>query len=140
MKINRIWVEIVILGTMTACALALLIASLGAAAGAASGAQVQQPSQASPEQANQPSAQQTYQGMVTCSHCGAKHPAALGRTATDCVRICVHGGASFSLVDGDQTYILDGNLSALKKVAGQRAHIVGAMSGKTIRVASVTAS
>jgi hypothetical protein len=37
MKTHRLWIEIVILGTGIACALALLIATLGAAAGAATG-------------------------------------------------------------------------------------------------------
>ncbi len=32
-----------------------------------------------------------------------------GKTAGDCARMCVHGGAAFALVDGDKTYLLDGD-------------------------------
>ena len=145
MKTHRVWVEIVIVGTMIACALAILIATLGAAAGAAAGATEPQQSQTpQPRPIQAPAApavaEQSYEGMLTCSRCGARHSAALGRTAADCVRICVHGGATFSLIDGDKTYVLDGDLNALKKVAGQRVHIVGAMNDSTIRVSSVKAA
>jgi hypothetical protein len=145
MKTHRLWVEIVILGTVIACALALLIATLGAAAGAAVGeAGPPQPqnirAQATRAQATQAGPEQSYQGMVTCSRCGAKHSAAFGRAAADCVRICVHAGAGFSLVDGDETYLLDGDPNALKRVAGQRARVVGAINGKTIKVFSIAAS
>jgi hypothetical protein len=134
MKINRVWIEIVILGTAIACVLALLLATLGAAAGVAEG---EVSSARRPQSA--PIADQTYEGMVTCSRCGAKHSAAIGQTATICTRTCVHGGASFSLVDADTTYLLDGDLNVLKKLAGQRAHIVGALKGRTIRISSVAA-
>jgi len=139
MKANRVWVEIVIVGTMIACALALLIATLGAAAGAAAGAAESQQLKTNPTQTLQSTTEQSYQGMVTCSRCGAKHSAAIGKAASDCVRACVHGGAAFALVDGDETYLLDGDSIALKRVAGQRAHVIGAISGKTIRVSSVDA-
>jgi hypothetical protein len=130
MKTHRVWVEIVILGSTVACALALMIATLGTVAGAAGGA-------AEPRQASPVASEQTYQGMVTCSRCGAKHSAAIGKTAADCVRVCVSGGAKFSLVDGEQTYALEGDYSLLKKIAGQRARVVGTASGKTIKVSSI---
>jgi len=76
--------------------------------------------------------------MVTCSRCGAKHSANLGKTAGDCTRQCVHGGATFALVDGDKTYALDGDVSVLKSVAGQRARVVGVVRGHTIKVSSVS--
>jgi hypothetical protein len=132
MKTNRLWMEIVLLGTAIACVLALLLATLGAAAGAAEGEMSlgQKPA----------SAGQIYEGMVTCSRCGARHSAALASTASDCTRVCVHGGASFALVEADSLYLLDGDTNVLKKLAGQRAHVVGALNGKTIRVASVVAA
>jgi hypothetical protein len=130
MKTNRVWIEIVLLGTAIACALALLFATLGAAAGAAAG-------EVGARQANP--AEQTYEGMVSCSRCGAKHSAALGQTASTCTRTCVNGGANFALVDADATYFLEGDLILLKKLAGQRARIVGALHGQTIRVSSVAA-
>jgi hypothetical protein len=133
MKTNRVWIEIVILGTAIACALALLIATLGTAAGAAVG-------QSGTPQEKSILGEQTHEGMVSCSRCGARHSAARGETAADCVRICVRGGASFALVEADATYLLDGDLNVLKKVAGQRARVVGSLDGKTIRISSVAAS
>jgi hypothetical protein len=132
MKRHRVWIEIVMLGTAIACALALLFATLGAAAGVAVG-------EVSAQQQT-PTADQPYEGMVTCSRCGAKHSAALGETASTCTRVCVHGGSQFALVSADMTYLLDGDLNALKKLAGQRAHVVGELHGKTIRISSVAAA
>jgi pantothenate kinase type III len=135
MKTNRVWIEIVILGTAIACGLALLLASLGAAAGAAEGevSTGQQPS------ATPATTDQTYNGMVTCSRCGVKHSATLGHTAATCTRVCVHGGASFVLVDANATYLLEGDSKVLTRVAGQRAHVVGVLYGKTIKISSVAA-
>ncbi len=78
--------------------------------------------------------------MVTCSRCGAKHSADLGKTAAECARQCVHGGATFALVDGDKTYALEGGQELLTKVAGQRARIVGPVHGNTITVSSVASA
>jgi hypothetical protein len=131
MKTHRVWIEIVVFGTAIACALALLIATLGVAAGAAAEEVV--------PQANSAVGEQAYEGIVTCSRCGAKHSASIGQTASVCVRVCVHGGAQFALVGADSTYLLEGNADSLKKLAGQRARVVGNLSGKTIRVASAVA-
>lgn len=130
-RVHRIWVEIVLVATVVACVLALLISTLGAVAGAAAGAFRQPPT-------NPATAEQNYEGMVTCSRCGARHSAKLSRTAADCTRICVHDGASFALIDGDKTYLLEGDLNVLKRIAGQRAGIVGVVTGNTIRVSSVS--
>lgn len=131
MKANRFWIEIVTLGTVISCALALLIATLGAGVGS-----VAVETQIGQETESTSAEQQTYEGMVTCSRCGAKHPAALGRTAADCVRVCAHSGSTFALVDGDKSYTLEGDLVLLKKLAGQRARILGVVRGNTITVAS----
>jgi len=133
MRYHRFWIEIVLLGSVVALALALLIATVGAAAGSGTDEHdAVQSSLLSPPQ--NPSA---FEGMVTCSKCGAKHSATLGRPASDCVRICVHGGADFALVNPDATYLLDGDRDDLKKLAGQRARVIGTREGQTIKVASV---
>jgi hypothetical protein len=132
MKTNRVWIEIVMLGTAIACALALLFATLGAAAGVAAG-------EISARRQAPATTDQSYEGMVTCSRCGAKHSATLGQTATTCIRVCVHGGAQFALVDAEKYYLLDGDLNVLKTLAGRRAHVVGELHGKTIRISSVSA-
>jgi len=50
----------------------------------------------------------------------------------------VHGGASFSLIDGDVSYLLDGDLGILKRIAGQRARILGTLHGNTITISSIS--
>jgi len=128
MRTHRIWIEILLLGTAVAFVLALLIATLGAAAGAAATGEVRQSTRSA--------SGQTYEGMVTCSRCGAKHSAALGQNAADCARSCVRGGANFALIEGNATYILDGDLGVLGRLAGQRVRIVGELNGRTIRISS----
>jgi hypothetical protein len=145
MKSNRFWIEIVGLATAIACVLALLLATLGAAAASLAGHPESKPGESGQAKESAPapqqtSAQQTHEGMVTCSRCGAKHSAELGKTATDCTRQCVRGGAAFTLLDGDTTYTLDGDLVRLKTVAGRRARIVGVVRGNTITVSSIAAS
>jgi hypothetical protein len=51
----------------------------------------------------------------------------------------VHGGANFALVSPNSTYILDGDIKDLKKLAGQRARVVGSFNGKAIEVVSAVA-
>jgi hypothetical protein len=130
MKPKRFCIETLGLSAAMACALALLIATLAAVTTAV----LDIPAWGQAESAV---AQQTYEGMVTCSHCGARHNAFLGRTASDCSRVCVRGGATFALVDGDRTRQLDGDLSAISKYAGQRARVVGALRAQTIQVSSI---
>src|SRR5437763_27837 len=101
MRSNRFWLEIIALGTVIALAIALLIATLGAAVGSQDDSA--QESSAAP-------AATSYTGMVTCSRCLAKHPATLGRTATNCVLTCVHSGAGFALIVGDKVYQLTGDI------------------------------
>ncbi|HLW86438.1 MAG TPA: hypothetical protein VKR60_14570 [Candidatus Sulfotelmatobacter sp.] len=141
MKTNRFWIEIVALGAGVACVMALLLACLGAAAAVAAESK---PPQAALPNAPRPThdsrQQQAYEGMVTCSRCGAKHSPDFGKTAADCSRACVHGGAQFALVQGEKTYLLDGDVALVKKLAGQRARIVGAVSGNKITVSSAAAA
>jgi hypothetical protein len=145
MKANRIWIETVVLGAAIACACALLIATLAAVTAALTQSASAEVSQIAgqpvePTQTAESDQSRTFEGMVTCSHCGAKHSAALGRNASDCARRCIHSGASFALIDGERIYILDGDLIAIKKVAGERARLVGALRGETIQVASIVAA
>jgi len=139
MKTNRIWIESVALGTATACALALLIAVLASGTAAVTGRVASGQANESQVLPNDSGSvqQRTYEGMVTCTRCGAKHSAKLARTATNCTITCVHGGARFALVDGDKSYQLDGDLNILKRLAGQRARVVGVMRGDAITVSSI---
>jgi hypothetical protein len=145
---RRFWIEILALSSGVACALALLLATFGAATAAedtsppdqasVTHAAAAQPNSTAAAQPNPPQ-EQTYEGMITDTHCGAKHEAAIGKTASDCTRACVHGGAQFALVNGDKIYILSGDLARLKLSAGQRSKIVGTLNGDTIAVSSITA-
>lgn len=146
MKANRrFWIEIIALSSAVACALALLLATLGVATAAgepALSAQASEPNVAAAQPAATPPAatqDQTYEGMVTDTHCGARHDAAIGRGSSDCTRACVHAGAQFALVNGDKIYTLHGDLETLKRSAGQRSVIVGILNGDTIAVSSITA-
>jgi len=132
MKPHHVWIEIVAVATLAACALALLIATLGIVAGAATGALQR-------SNTKKVADEQTYEGVVTCSRCGARHSAAMGQTAADCARICVHQGAKFALAAGDRTYLLDADPYTLKRLSGLRISVVGVTTGNTVRVLSVNA-
>ena len=137
MNTRRIWIEIVVVGSAISIGLALLLASIGAAAGIPeAGSDALQAAPAASQKAA--TAEQVFDGMVTCSRCGAKHSPALQRPATVCVRVCVHGGAAFALVSAESSYVLQGDSQVLKPFAGERARIVGSLSGHTIQVRSVS--
>jgi len=144
MKVNRFWIEIIALSSAVACALALVLATFGAAAAAADPGPPEQTSaeQASPTRASaaqpSPAQEQTYEGMVTDTHCGARHDAAIGMGSSDCTRACVHAGSQFALVNGDKLYVLSGDLETLKRSAGQRSKIVGTLNRDTIAVSSIS--
>lgn len=130
MKLHRFWIEIVMVGVAIACGLALLLATLGAIGGLAVEAWGQTPT-------SQVTAEEAFDGVVTCSSCGARHSAKINQSPADCTRVCVHAGASFALVDGEKIYLLDGDLGLLKKSAGERVRVVGVANGNTIRVTSI---
>jgi hypothetical protein len=83
---------------------------------------------------------QSYEGMITDTHCGAKHSATIGLAAADCARVCVHGGEQFALVDADKLYMLEGDTEAVKRMAGQRVRIAGILNGDKLSVSSVAAN
>jgi hypothetical protein len=131
MKSRRVWIDIVVFGTAIACALAILFVVVGTAAGTGA-------TQEFPGEVRTSLAQQTYEGMVTCSRCGAKHAASFARSATNCTRVCIHAGAAFALVNAETTYLLQGNVDQVTRVAGQRARVTGTLSGNTIEVSAVS--
>jgi Mg-chelatase subunit ChlD len=130
MRNRRFWIELITVCTTIAFGLALLLATVGAAAGAASSEQETAPAQTSE--------QQTYEGVVTDTHCGAKHEAKISKTAADCARACVHAGSQFALVDGETTYVLSGDMNQLKRAAGARVTLTGTRTGDTIAVSAIT--
>ena len=134
MKVIRPWFGIVAVSFAVTLALALVIGALATVLG---GAETSPPTQASQPSSAGLGRQQTYKGMVTDARCGAKHQSSIGKTATDCTRACVHAGSQFALVDGDNTYLLEGHPLELKRAAGLRSTITGTLRGNTIMVSSV---
>jgi hypothetical protein len=128
---TRFWVGTIALVSAVACILALGIAALGAIAGTAVAAPT-------PSQHTEAGTQKSYDGMITDTRCGAKHSAAIGKTAAECTLACIHGGEQFALVDGETIYSLEGETVQLKRVAGQRVRIIGALRGSKLSVISIT--
>jgi hypothetical protein len=117
------------------CSLALLLAILGTVSCTA----VAQPQSGLPQQV--PAVvTESYEGMLSDARCGARHSAAIDEAATNCTITCLRAGEQFVLIDGDKVYLLDGDLMALKQVAGQRVRIVGTLDGTKIAVRSVAAA
>lgn len=129
MRASRLCIELVTLCAGVAFGLALALAGLGVVGLAFA--------EMDSAQAADVPAQATYEGVITDARCGAKHSAKIGATAGDCTRLCVHNGDAFALVAGDKMYLLEGESASLKRVAGERATIVGALNGNTIAVSSV---
>lgn len=77
-----------------------------------------------------------FTGMITDSHCGARHMRKSNMTSTECARACYRKGASYVLVEGARRYTLIGSESALDKLVGQRASVVGNKQDDTIIVDS----
>lgn len=137
----RFGLKILALTIAIACASAIFIASVGAGARAGynepKSALSAQSSAVQSELVRPDVNQQTYEGIITDTHCSAKHSAAFGKTAADCTRACVHSGEQFALVDGDKMYVLEGKPAALKRAAGARVKIAGTLTRDTISVTSV---
>ena len=127
------WIEATVRYAGIALILALLTATPGSKAAAVRDWQGGQ----GPSSSAEP---QSYQGVVTDTHCGAKHSVEIGRTATDCTILCVRRGEQFSLVDGNAAYVLEGDLQALKLVAGQRVKILGKLNGNKISITAITSN
>lgn len=128
---TRLWGGVAVVGAAMACALILIMATRAPVAGAAAS----EPLPAQAVQSSDPP--KVYEGVVTDTHCGAKHSAPIAKSAGDCTLVCVHSGEKFALVDGDQVYVLEGESAALKRVAGERVTIAGTLNGETLAVVSV---
>ncbi|MGA7378162.1 MAG: hypothetical protein WBW36_17550 [Candidatus Sulfotelmatobacter sp.] len=130
----RTWFVLSAISTAIICVLAYSATMTGAPRPAVARPRAEVAIQASPLPI------ENYEGIVTDTHCGAKHSAAVGLSAADCTRACVHSGESFALVDGENTYRLKGEEAALKRVAGERVKLTGTLTDNTISVGSVSPS
>jgi hypothetical protein len=82
----------------------------------------------------------SFSGMITDSHCGARHMRNTHQNSAECARACFRHGASYVLVDGDRRYTLVGGEADLSKLAGERANVVGTLQGNAILVNSASAA
>lgn len=80
---------------------------------------------------------QTFYGIITDSHCGARHTN-LERSAAECTRMCVRDGSKYVLVNGDKGYEITGDPGQISQLAGQRVKLIGALAGGRIKVTSAT--
>ena len=83
-----------------------------------------------------PQAGTIFTGMVTDSHCGARHIRNSHQNSSECARMCFRRGASYVLVDGEHRYTLVGGEAELSKLAGERANVTGTRQGNAILVNS----
>ena len=79
----------------------------------------------------------SYSGLITDSHCGARHQRHSKMTPEDCARACIRNGATYVLVNGQRRYTLSGNEESLNELLGTRATVTGTLEGETISVSSV---
>lgn len=75
----------------------------------------------------------TITGVVSDSHCGAKHSTA---GSAGCVEGCVSKGASYVLVSKGKVYQLDAQ-DKFKGLGGKEVNVKGSVSGDSIKVSSV---
>ncbi|HEV2715279.1 MAG TPA: hypothetical protein VGU64_08440 [Terriglobales bacterium] len=135
---NHSWLALI-----TFCATTALVAALGLAiliASATVAYAIAQSLKLPSSHTNQPAAplaEQSFSGVVTDSHCGARHAKNSGKSPAECARACVRNGLQYTLVDGDKVYVLQGQGADLDRLAGQRTTIGGTLSGNTIQVNSI---
>ncbi len=84
-------------------------------------------------------AEKSWKGVVSDSHCLAKHATASDEAAA-CVAKCVSGGAKYVLVSHGKVYQLDPQDKVGADLAGKEATVTGTMSGDTITVSSAEAA
>lgn len=83
-----------------------------------------------------PSSGLAFTGMITDSHCRARHLRNSGMNPAECARACFRKGATYMLIDGDRHYTLIGDDESLSRLAGERASVIGTRQGDTILVNS----
>lgn len=80
----------------------------------------------------------TMSGVISDSHCGAKHSEASEAT-TKCVNGCLKGAAKPVLVSNGKVYQLDeASQSKAAALAGKAVNVDGKMDGDTITVSSIS--
>lgn len=81
---------------------------------------------------------QSFSGVITDSHCGARHIDS-GKSAAECTRMCLRNGSKYVLVNGDKSYEIIGDPGQISQLAGQRVKLTGTLTADRIKVTSATA-
>ena len=136
--IRHFWLSLITLCASAALATALGLAIVSATAVLAAGT-VQDRQLLHDAGQDSPGEGPSYAGVITDTHCGAKHAPKLDKSPADCARACVRNGARYVLVDGDKRYFLAGSTDEVGKFAGERVTVFGSLDGETIHVTSVEA-
>jgi hypothetical protein len=89
-------------------------------------------------------ASKTWNGTISDSMCGAKHPAGehdgQKMSAADCTKACVDKGAKFVFVSSGKVYdIANQDFEGLKDHAGNQVALTGEMTGDSITVSKIEA-
>jgi hypothetical protein len=76
-------------------------------------------------------------GFVTDTHCGTNCQRTTAMTPDKaCVRLCVRKGSKFGLWYGNHVYTLEPQSEAAR-FAAEKVHVIGELSGDTIRIKSI---
>ncbi len=129
MRIRRFWFDAIGITVMLAVLFAMALALATAMGAVAFGQKDADPSESEKVQ--------TFSGVLTDAHCGARHPSKSHLSAGDCVRMCLKQGFAWALVDGERIYTLKGDSPVLDRLAGERVSVSGTLEGNTIHVQSV---
>lgn len=82
-------------------------------------------------------APQMFTGVITDTHCGARHNMT-GHSDADCVKLCVKGSGQYALFDEENVLKLSDQRTPAR-FAAQRVKVTGALEAKTktIKVVSI---
>ena len=133
-----LFVDCVLAALGTALVFAIIVAGGAVALASHQEATSDHPENALPQTTSQLGGTR-FTGMITDSHCGARHMRNSHLSTAECTQACVRKGASYILVDGDRHYMLIGGEESLSKLAGERANILGTLQGDAILVNSAAA-
>jgi hypothetical protein len=89
-------------------------------------------------------AQQSWDGKISDSACGAKHESGAENVPAppdpECTAACIRGGSKYVLVVGDKVYqITNQGQADLAKLAGQNVHVTGELAGDAITIGAIAA-
>ena len=126
MNKGRSWVALVALCTTRALAVALVSGVLFASATFVLAAAKGGKPVPTPESTT--SKGRVFAGLITDSHCGARHDMDSGKNTMECTKMCVRNGSRYVLVEGDKRYELAGTDSEHGEL---RAHISDWIAAQT---------